>query len=243
MEEEEEESEQITWREYRRRGAGSRGPRLPRPPQALRRLLLLRYPGILTVVRRCPLLEELSLKRLRGLDSRSFSSMTMMTPAATRPRPRSDHLVVNNEDEEEDEEITRVLGLVVRRWAPQVEVLANAAVGGFATHCGWNSWAERIAKVSTRSSGPPRYSSCLMPRAARVSAMASQRTVAVPGADHAADDLREVGDGVDAEEVGGEVVGGERSPASFSTAVAAGVLEIGTVEVGSDLGEEAGASS
>ncbi|KAJ1689582.1 hypothetical protein LUZ63_013737 [Rhynchospora breviuscula] len=39
---------------------------------------------------------------------------------------------------------TKDRGMVVKSWAPQVEVLLHDAIGGFVTHCGWNSILEAI---------------------------------------------------------------------------------------------------
>nr|QSB46688.1 glycosyltransferase [Rubia yunnanensis] len=41
-------------------------------------------------------------------------------------------------------EKTKNRGMVVKSWAPQVEVLNHGSVGGFVTHCGWNSVLEAV---------------------------------------------------------------------------------------------------
>ncbi|QCE11126.1 hydroquinone glucosyltransferase [Vigna unguiculata] len=41
-------------------------------------------------------------------------------------------------------ERTKEKGLVVASWAPQVQILGHSSVGGFLSHCGWNSISESV---------------------------------------------------------------------------------------------------
>ncbi|KAL9225850.1 hypothetical protein vseg_001729 [Gypsophila vaccaria] len=43
------------------------------------------------------------------------------------------------------EERVKDRGIVVREWAPQLEILAHSSTGGFLSHCGWNSCMESMS--------------------------------------------------------------------------------------------------
>ncbi|KZV15226.1 hypothetical protein F511_28575 [Dorcoceras hygrometricum] len=90
------------------------------------------------------------LGSLARLSAAQFVELALGLEASNHPFI----LVVNSGSETEEidewisdqgfEERTRDQCLLIRGWAPQVLILSHPAVGGFMTHCGWNSTLEAI---------------------------------------------------------------------------------------------------
>ncbi|GMN37685.1 hypothetical protein TIFTF001_007013 [Ficus carica] len=63
-------------------------------------------------------------------------------------------------------------GLIIRGWAPQLMILEHEAVGGFVTHCGWNSTLESVCSgvpmVSWPVSAEQFYNEKLVTRVLRI---------------------------------------------------------------------------
>ncbi|KAB1208501.1 Scopoletin glucosyltransferase [Morella rubra] len=79
-------------------------------------------------------------------------------------------------------------GLIVRGWAPQLLILDHEAVGGFVTHCGWNSTLEGVAAgvpmVTWPVSAEQFYNEKLVTQVLKIGVgVGAQRWVRLPG-DH-----------------------------------------------------------
>ncbi|XP_059443649.1 anthocyanidin 5,3-O-glucosyltransferase-like [Corylus avellana] len=76
-----------------------------------------------------------------GLDNsgQRFLWVVRNPPPNNNEEPNLDELLPNGFLER-----TKERGFVVKQWAPQVEILSHGSVGGFVTHCGWNSVLEAV---------------------------------------------------------------------------------------------------
>ncbi|KDP47122.1 hypothetical protein JCGZ_22118 [Jatropha curcas] len=87
----------------------------------------------------------------------NFSNSQLLEIAMALEASRQNFIwVVRKEEEKKNEEIEEWIlegfikriegrGLIIKGWAPQVLILDHEAVGGFMTHCGWNSTLEGVS--------------------------------------------------------------------------------------------------